>query len=142
MWVLFNLKIAFVQNKLEQQHPSHFCKSSQPFPLIHNDIWGPACSLILSQTRWLVTFIDDHTRICWVYLMIGKSQTFQIFQQFHRFIKDIFQTSIQIFRTGNGREYFSIEFQTYLTHHGFFTKVLVPTPLNKIGLLREKRDTF
>ena len=40
---------------------------SKPFCLIHSDIWGPARISNLSGAQWFVTFIDDHTRVCWVY---------------------------------------------------------------------------
>ena len=63
-------------------------KKSAPITLIHSDIWGPSRVPNLSNTRWFIFFIDDHSMLCWIYLMKEKSETFSIFKQFHL----IFQT--------------------------------------------------
>ena len=44
----------------------------KPFYLIHSDVWGPSKIATLTRKKWFVTFIDDHTRLCWLYLMIQK----------------------------------------------------------------------
>ena len=104
----------------QQPHPIQPYKSSQPFHLIHSDIWGPAHFLNVTGSRWFITFIDDHTRTCWVYLMKDKSEAGSIFRQFHKLVTNIFQSSIHILRTDNGREYFAHELNNYLVEHGIF----------------------
>jgi len=54
-------------------HPNHAYNPSKPFHFVHSDIWGPSRTSNLTNTRWFITFIDDHTRICWVFLMKDKS---------------------------------------------------------------------
>ena len=88
----------------------------KPFYLIHNDIWGPTRISSLFGARWIVTFIDDHTRVCWVYLMKEKFEVCAVFQIFHKLILNVFQSSICILRTDNGREYFSYTF-TQIPYH-------------------------
>lgn len=66
-------------------------KSSKPFHLIHSDIWAPACSSGLLGTRWFITFSNDHTRVCWVYLMRDKSGASAIFKQFHKLNQNVIQ---------------------------------------------------
>ena len=43
--------------------------SSSPFDFIHSDVWGPSPVATKEGSRYYVSFIDDHTRYCWVYLM-------------------------------------------------------------------------
>jgi len=43
--------------------------SSLPFDLIHSDVWEPSPIATKEGSRYYVSFIDDHTRYCWVYLM-------------------------------------------------------------------------
>lgn len=93
-------------------------KESQPFSLIHSDIWGPSRINNISGARWFITFIDDHTRVSWVYLLKEKSEAARTFQDFHKMIKTQFQANIQILHTDNGREYFSTILGSYLTNHG------------------------
>ncbi|KAA0042054.1 myosin-9 isoform X2 [Cucumis melo var. makuwa] len=54
--------------------PSQPYKPTQPFNLIHSDVWGPSKVTTSSKKRWFVTFIDDHTRLTWVYLITDKSE--------------------------------------------------------------------
>ena len=42
-------------------------RSSSPFCLIHSDIWGPSTIPNILGSRWFVTFIDDCTRVSWIY---------------------------------------------------------------------------
>ncbi|KAH7547522.1 hypothetical protein FEM48_Zijuj01G0318800 [Ziziphus jujuba var. spinosa] len=48
-------------------------KEIVPFALVRSDVWGPAPSSTLNGMRWYVTFVDDCTRMTWVYLMKTKS---------------------------------------------------------------------
>lgn len=102
----------------KSSHPHHLYKPSKPFHLIHSDVWGLARVPNLTNTRWFITFIDDHTRVSWVFLMKDKSEAYSLFKSFHQMVQNVFQTAIQILRTDNGREYFSNEFNQYLLKHG------------------------
>lgn len=101
-------------------HPVQLYKSSKPFSLIHSDIWGPSRVNNITWARWFITFIDDHTRTCWVFLLKEKSDAESTFKQFRQMIKTQFQTQIQILRTDNGREYFNSIRGQYLINHGIF----------------------
>ncbi|XP_073221472.1 uncharacterized protein [Cicer arietinum] len=81
-------------------------KSSRPFTLIHSDMWGPSRVSNVTGSRWFVTFIDDHTRVTWVFLMKEKSEVGIIFENIHKIVETQFQSNIQILRTDNRREYF------------------------------------
>ncbi|KAL0556911.1 hypothetical protein IC582_005428 [Cucumis melo] len=43
--------------------PSQPYKPTQPFTLIHSDVWGPSKVTTSSRKQWFITFIDDHTRL-------------------------------------------------------------------------------
>ena len=87
-------------------YPSRPYQASKPFYLIHSDIWGPSKINTSSGKKWFVTFIDDHTRLCWVYLMKEKSEVQNLFEIFYLMIENHFQTKIGIIHTDNGTEYF------------------------------------
>ena len=77
-------------------------QASKPFYLIHSDVWGASKITTLSGKRWFVTFIDDHTRLCWVYLMHKKSEVKNLFKNFYTMIENQFQTKIGILHSDNG----------------------------------------
>ena len=74
-------------------------QASKPFFLIHSDIWGPSRINTNSEKKKFVTFINDHTRLCWVYLMKEKSKVESLFKIFYSMIKNLFQTKIGILHT-------------------------------------------
>ena len=47
-------------------YPSRPYHMSKPYFPIHSDVWGPTQTSTVSNKRWLITFIDNHTRLCWV----------------------------------------------------------------------------
>ena len=82
-WI-FNLFIATFIDKKKKPFHCDICEyakhtrvsfpiinkiSSSPFFLIHSDIWGPSTILNISGSRWFVTFIDDCSRVSWIYLL-------------------------------------------------------------------------
>ena len=76
--------------------------------------------------KYMMTFIDDYTRMCWVYLLKKKSDGFQTFKNFHTFIENVAQTHIGSLCTDNGKEYTSNEFENYLHQHGIKHQTSVP----------------
>ena len=77
-------------------------KSDTPFSIIHSDVWGPAPESVSPDYRYFVTFIDDCTRVTWVYLLKQKSEVAEKFCDFFRMIKTQFHKTIQVLRSDNG----------------------------------------
>jgi hypothetical protein len=69
-------------------------KSIAPFALVHSDVWGPYPISIVSGVRWFVIFVDDCTRMTWLYLMKNKDEVFPIFQSFHAMIHTQFSATL------------------------------------------------
>ncbi|RVX14302.1 Retrovirus-related Pol polyprotein from transposon TNT 1-94 [Vitis vinifera] len=93
-------------------------KPSTVFSLVHSDVWGPSRIKNISGTRWFVTFVDDHTRVTWVFLMKEKSEVGHIFQTFNRMVQNQFNSKIQVLKSDNAKEYFTSSLSTYLQNHG------------------------
>ena len=108
--------------ELVKHHRASFPKSkykpSIPFTLIHSDLWGPSRTPNKTHKKWFITFIDDHTRLCWVYLLTDKTEVQSVFVNFHSMIQTRFHTKIQIFRIDNGIEYYNHSLSTYLQENG------------------------
>lgn len=100
------------------QYPSKSYAESKPFNLIHSDIWGPSRVLNVNGDRWFVIFVDDHTRVTWIYLMKHKSDLLHIFKAFLSLIQNQFNTSIKNLRSDNGSEYMDKEMRKLLLEKG------------------------
>ena len=70
--------------------------------------------------------------------MKEKSEAFSTFKRFHHMVQNVFQSSIHILRTNNGREYFSNEFNTYLIEHGIIHQNSCPYNPQQIGIVERK----
>ena len=92
-------------------------KSTIPFTVIHGDIWGPCRIWTSSSKKWFVTFIDDHTRLSWLYLIREKYDVETILKIFYTMVQIQLQKNIKILRNDNSREYFKNVFD-----HFFFLK--------------------
>ncbi|KAL0553933.1 hypothetical protein IC582_007837 [Cucumis melo] len=85
--------------------PSQPYKPIKLFTLIHSDVWGPSKVIATSGKWWFVTFINDHTRLTWVYLITNKSEVSSISQNIYHTIETQFHTKIAIFWSDNGWEF-------------------------------------
>ncbi|XP_059624064.1 uncharacterized protein LOC132267041 isoform X3 [Cornus florida] len=55
---------------------------SSPFHLVHSDVWGPIKHSSINKFHYFVTFVDDYSRLTWLFLMKDRSELFLIFQKF------------------------------------------------------------
>lgn len=111
-------EICQLSKHTRMHYPIQSYKSSKPFSMIHSDVWGPSKIPNVTGARWFITFIDDHTRLTWIFLMKNKSEVSQIFKTFKIMIHNQFKTQIQILRTDNGREFFNSNLGNYLSSEG------------------------
>ena len=61
-------------------------RTCKPFEIVHTDVWGPTTES-MEGFKYFVLFIDDFSRVSFLYLMKSKSEVFTIFKDFHIHIK-------------------------------------------------------
>lgn len=111
-------EVCELAKQTKSAYPAKLYVSSQAFNLIHSDIWGPSRVNNINGAKWFISFIDDHTRISWVFLMKQKSEAGKIIQNFVLFIRNQFNTTIKTLRTDNGMEYLDKTVQVFLVSQG------------------------
>ncbi|CAJ2635918.1 unnamed protein product [Trifolium pratense] len=125
-----------------KHHRSHFplqpYKPSKPFSVIHSDVWGPNRTSTLSHKKLFITFIDDHSRVCWVYLLKGKSDVCQAVKDFVKMVQNQFQTNIQVFRSDNGKEYFNTMLSDFFRENGIVHQSSCPNTPQQNGVAERK----
>ncbi|KAK2354846.1 putative mitochondrial protein [Trifolium repens] len=92
--------------------------STSPFYLIHTDVWGPSNVPNISGARWFVIFIDDCTRVTWVYLLRQKSEVTSVFLHFFSMVKNQFGVSIKRVRSDNAKDYFNHGLNSFCQKEG------------------------
>lgn len=66
-------------------------------------ICGPMCIPSTNGNKYMMTFIDDYTKMCWVYLLKNKFDSFHTFKNFHTWIENDAQSHIGSICTDNGK---------------------------------------
>eukprot|EP00253_Pinus_taeda_P011167 PITA_11167 len=122
-------------------HDSH-SRAHRKLELIHSDLRGPMHVPSANGNKYIMTFMDDYTRMCWVYLLKKKSDAFLTFKNFHKWIENDAQSHIGSIRTDNGKEYTSNEFEKYLRQHGIKHQTTVPYNPQQNGVTERMNRTI
>ena len=62
-------------------------RAKSPLELIHTDLCGPMQCESAGGNKYFITFIDDLSRMCWVYFLRSKADTFNVFRKFKAFVE-------------------------------------------------------
>lgn len=89
--------------------------------LVHSDVWGPAPYPSRGGALYFVTFVDDHSRKVWLYLMRHKSQG-----EWKAQVPKLTGRKVRCLRSDNGGEYTSNEFQNLCVNEGIRRQYSVP----------------
>lgn len=54
-------------------------RAKTPLELVHVDIFGPTRTPSLGGNRYFILFVDDFTRMIWIYFLNQKIDAFNIF---------------------------------------------------------------
>jgi hypothetical protein len=68
--------------------PSNASRSTRTLDLVHSDVCRPMSSISLGGCEYYVTFIDDHSRMTWIYFLKTKSEVFKSFQEFKALVEN------------------------------------------------------
>ena len=93
---------------------------------VHSDVCGPMRTSTFGGMRYFVTFIDDKSRYCAVYLMRNKSEVFDKFVQFVKLAENQTGSRIKVLRSDNGGEYKSTKFAKFCADRGIIQKFTPP----------------
>lgn len=93
-------------------------KSDDVLAVIHTDLCGPMETKSIGLARYYLLFVDDFSRMCYVYFLKSKDETFKYFLEFKEMVENQKATKIKILRSDNGGEFCSAEFEYYLKKNG------------------------
>ena len=88
-------------------------RSKEILDLIHSYVCGPMSNKSLGGHLYYMTFIDDHSRKTWLYLLKTKDEVFDKFKAFRSEVETLTERKIKTLRSDNGGEYTSKEMIAY-----------------------------
>jgi len=82
-------------------------KASEPFELIHCDIWDAYHVPSTCGAHYFLTNVDNASRVVWVYLMHHKGEIGLFLQNFVVYARNHFGKNVKVIRSDNGKEFTS-----------------------------------
>nr|CAD1820646.1 unnamed protein product [Ananas comosus var. bracteatus] len=122
--------------------PKTSWRAKAPLELIHADICGPTRTPSFNQKRYFLLFVDDYTRMMWIYFLEQKSEAFSIFIQFKAYVEKQSGHQIKILRTDRGGEFTSHSFNNYCKENGIKRQLTVRHTPQQNGVAERKNRTI
>lgn len=101
-------------------------------------MWSLSPITTLLGFRWFVIFIDDCTRMTWLYLLKHKDEVGIMFETFYVMVRTQYSTTIQVLHCDNGGKYVNHQLQTYFTQHGLIHETLCPQTPQQTSVIKQK----
>ncbi|KAH9751779.1 Integrase catalytic domain-containing protein [Citrus sinensis] len=109
--------------------------------LIHSDVWESS-DISMGGAKYMVTFIDDYSRRCWVYPIKKKSDVFPVFKEYKARVELESGKKIKYLRTDNGGEYTDGEFLVFCKQEGIQRQFTVAYTPQQNGVAKRMNRTL
>lgn len=117
-------------------------RSEEILQLVHTDISGPMEHESLGGSRYYILFIDDFSRMIFIYFIKHKSEALSCFAEFKAKVEKQTNKKIKILRSDNGCEYCNKEFDSYLKKEGIIHQRSNPYTPEQNGLSERNNRTI
>lgn len=123
-----------------------FSKSSGPcdekLKIVYSDVVGPIHTEAIGGAKYFVTFIDDSTRWCEVFLLKRKNEVFEKFIEYKSFVENLFGKRIKFLQTDNGGEFCNKVFDDFLKQEGIVRRLTIPHTPQQNGIAERMNRTL
>ncbi|GJW80273.1 retrovirus-related pol polyprotein from transposon TNT 1-94 [Tanacetum coccineum] len=115
-------KISKCEICVESKYTSHSHKSveksNEILGLIHTDLCDFKATPSREGTNYYITFIDDCSKFCYVYLINTKDEALNMFKTYKDEVENQLDKKIKILRSNRGGEYESNDFAEFCSTFG------------------------
>lgn len=132
----FNCDVCILGKMVKSPFPKKSERQKTLLELVHSDVCGPMRIESLGKSRFFVTFIDDYSRWCVVYMLKSKSEVFSAFKEFKAHAENQTGRKIKCLQSDNGTEYTSRDFENYLKESGIERRLSVTHTPQQNGNVR------
>jgi transposase InsO family protein len=123
-------------------HKAAEARNLAPLELIHSNLCEINGELIKGGKRYFMTFIDDCTRFCYVYLLKSKDEALNYFKIYKTKVENQLEKKIKRLRFDREAEYFSNEFSEFCAEHGIVHERTPSYSPQSNGIAKRKNHTL
>ncbi|KAI8424616.1 hypothetical protein MSG28_003049 [Choristoneura fumiferana] len=98
--------------------PNEGNRSDTLLNIVHTDICGPMEVESIGGSRYYLLFVDDFSRMAFIFFIKNKSEALKCFKEFKAKVENQLGKKIKILRSDNGREFCNNQFDDYLKESG------------------------
>ena len=110
--------------------------------LVHSDVCGPITPCSNGGNKYYLTFVDDFSRKCWVFMLKHKSEVFGKFKTWKAMVEKQTGKKLKCFRTDRGGEYLSSEYKLFLEKEGVDHQVTMAGTPQQNGVAERMNRTL
>ncbi|GAU41877.1 hypothetical protein TSUD_367420 [Trifolium subterraneum] len=110
--------------------------------VIYSDVCGPMQVDSNGGNRYFVSFVDDHSRKLWTYLIKSKSKLFDVFKKFKAMAEKQSYHKLKVLKTYGGGEYVSNAFSEFCEVKGIVYEVIPPYTPRQNGSAERRNRTI
>ena len=140
-----------IHNKCEICTESNFARqsfksvqerSNELLSLIHSDLCDFKATPSRGGKNYFITFIDDCTKYCYVYLLHRKDEALNSFKTYKAEVENQLEKKIQVIRSDRGGEYESTAFSDFCAQYGIVHQTTAPYTPQQNGIAERKNRTL
>lgn len=113
-----------------------YSRALEPLELLHLDLQGSTPLTSGNNFRYFLNIVDDNTRFTWIFPLVTKSQTFEVFKIFQRNVENQFGKQIKNIQTNWGGEFQN--FTKFLQECGINHRLSCPHTHHQNGCVERK----
>ncbi|GKA97839.1 retrovirus-related pol polyprotein from transposon TNT 1-94 [Tanacetum coccineum] len=113
-------------------------RANEILELVHADLCGPMRTESLGGSKYFLLFIDDYSRMSWIYFLQQKSETFDHFKRFKALTEKQSWKSLKVLRYDRGGEFLLNEFVSFCEEHGIKRELTAPYSPEQNGVAKRK----
>ena len=147
----FDFCVDCIKEKMTNTRKEGSTRSKQPLEIIHTDICGPFPTQTLEGNKYFITYIDDFSRFCFIYLISEKSKALETFKIYKSEVENQLEMSIKVVMSDRGGEYYGRYTETgrnpglfalFLQEKGIVAQYTTPGTPEQNGVAERRNRTL
>ena len=117
-------------------------RSNELLSLIHSDLCDFKAIPSHGGKNYFITFIDDCSKYCYVYLLHSKDEALNSFKTYKAEVENQLEKKIKVIRSDRGGEYESAAFSDFCAQYGIVHQTTAPYTPQQNGVAERKNRTL